>query len=236
MSLLMTIMGEIEEASEVKFPADDEERSLELPTDRPRPTAHSYRGDNMPVVLNAILSAQLRGLAEQHDMTLFMLLYAAWALLLGRLSGQEDIVIGTPIAGRRQPELQELIGIFVNTLPLRVSIGPLKVTSMLCVPSLYRAILDLSGPPDVSENSGTLTRVIVAGEACPPTLIAESARIAPERVIFNEYGPTEATVWATVCNVATEGSGLEELLSNMASLSEETVQQLVRELERGELP
>jgi amino acid adenylation domain-containing protein len=70
-----------------------------------------------------------------------------------------------------------------------------EATSLLCVPSLYQSLLKL---PGVAIGSSTLSNVIVAGEACPPTLISESARRAPGITVFNEYGPTEATVWATV--------------------------------------
>jgi len=96
---------------------------LELPTDRPRPAVQSYRGENVGVVLDAQLSAKLRALAQRHELTLFMVLYAAWAILLSRLGGQDDVVIGAPVAGRQRPELEGLIGFFVNTLVLRVGVG-----------------------------------------------------------------------------------------------------------------
>ncbi|HEY6922733.1 MAG TPA: condensation domain-containing protein, partial [Steroidobacteraceae bacterium] len=96
---------------------------LELPLDRPRPAAESYRGANVAITLGAPLTAKLRTLAQQHDMTLFMVLYAAWSMLLARLSGQSDIVIGTPIANRQHLELENLIGFFVNTLVLRIPVA-----------------------------------------------------------------------------------------------------------------
>lgn len=95
---------------------------LRLPTDRPRPEAQSYRGENVDLVLDARLYAKLRAVAQRHNVTLFMVLCAAWAVLLSRLSGQEDVVIGTPIANRQRPELESLIGFFVNTLALRVEV------------------------------------------------------------------------------------------------------------------
>jgi amino acid adenylation domain-containing protein/thioester reductase-like protein len=97
--------------------------SLELPTDRPRPTVSQYRGRTISVALDATLISSLNALARRHGMTLFMVLYAGWAILLSRLSGQEDVVIGTPVANRRRPEVEGLIGFFVNTLPLRVGIN-----------------------------------------------------------------------------------------------------------------
>lgn len=93
---------------------------IELPTDRPRPAVQSYRGDNVCMVIGPGLSAELKAFAQRKGMTLFMLSYAACAILMSRLSDQEDIVIGTPVANRRRPELHGLIGFFINTLPLRV--------------------------------------------------------------------------------------------------------------------
>ncbi len=97
---------------------------LQLPTDKPRPAVQGYKGQSVPVVLDAPLSAQLNLLARRRGMTLFMVLYGAWAILLARLAGQEDIVIGTPVANRRRLELEGLIGFFVNTLVLRVQVPP----------------------------------------------------------------------------------------------------------------
>lgn len=105
---------------------------LNLPTDHPRPSTQSYRGDLVSFTLDSVLCVRLRTLAQQHDMTLFMLLYAGWALLLARLSGQDDIVIGTPVANRPHFELESLVGLFVNTLVLRVRIsGELRVAELL---------------------------------------------------------------------------------------------------------
>lgn len=95
---------------------------LELPTDRPRPPVQSYRGDAVSVSFDASLSARLKALARRLDMTLFMVVYTGWAIVLSRLSGQADLVIGTPISNRQRSELEGLIGFFVNTLPIRVEI------------------------------------------------------------------------------------------------------------------
>lgn len=75
------------------------------------------------------------------------------------------------------------------------AIKALRVNTLLCVPSLYRRVLAVSSE---SIRDSELSRVIVAGEVCPPALIAESNERAPQVKVFNEYGPTEATVWATV--------------------------------------
>jgi len=94
----------------------------ELPTDRPRPNTQSYRGRNLPVLVDAGLTSDLRAFAQRHELTLFMVLYAAWSILLARLTGQSDVIVGTPIANRQRPELESLIGFFVNTLALRVEV------------------------------------------------------------------------------------------------------------------
>src|SRR6185369_11607892 len=92
---------------------------LELPTDRPRPAAQSYRGATRPVRLSAGLIGQAEALARREGATLFMVLLAAVQALLARLSGQDDLAVGSPVAGRNRMETEELIGFFVNTLVLR---------------------------------------------------------------------------------------------------------------------
>jgi amino acid adenylation domain-containing protein len=94
---------------------------LELPTDCPRPVHQKFDGASVSVRLSASLLDALRALSRQHDATLFMTLLAAFAVLLSRYTGQEDLVVGTPIAGRRRLPLRDhgLIGFFVNTLALR---------------------------------------------------------------------------------------------------------------------
>ncbi|MDF4026964.1 condensation domain-containing protein, partial [Luteibacter sp. PPL201] len=93
---------------------------LALPTDRPRPLQRSYAGGRVSVGLSRALSEGLRALARRHGATLFMVLLAGWGTLLSRLSGQKDVVVGTPVANRRHPATEGLIGFFVNTLALRV--------------------------------------------------------------------------------------------------------------------
>jgi amino acid adenylation domain-containing protein/FkbH-like protein len=93
---------------------------LELPTDRPRPAVQSYRGDTVSFTIGAHLASGLKALARRFNLTLAMALHTAWAILLYRLSGQEDVVIGVPVANRRRTELEGLVGLFVNTLAVRV--------------------------------------------------------------------------------------------------------------------
>src|ERR1700729_480366 len=103
---------------------------LDLPTDHPRPAEQDYRGAIVDLELDELLTARLKTLSRRHGATLFMTLLSAWGALLSRLSGQDDLVIGAPVANRHSSEFENLIAFFANTLALR---------------------LDLSGNPSVSE-------------------------------------------------------------------------------------
>lgn len=96
---------------------------LELPLDRPRPAVPSGRGTLQPFSLSKQDFRQINELAKREDVTLFMLLTAVYNILLHRYSGQEDILIGAPIAGRRRVELEHIIGLFLNTLVLRTDLS-----------------------------------------------------------------------------------------------------------------
>ncbi len=96
---------------------------ITLPGDWPRPAQQGYRGDRLSLALPAALTDELRRLARAEGVTLFMLLFAAFNVVLGRWSGHADLVIGTPIAGRGRSELEDLIGCFVNTLALRIRLA-----------------------------------------------------------------------------------------------------------------
>ncbi|HEU0299134.1 MAG TPA: FkbM family methyltransferase, partial [Longimicrobium sp.] len=103
---------------------------LALPADRPRPARRDHAGAVARVVLDEELTAALKALSKRHRTTLFMTLMAGWAVVLARLSGQDDVVVGTPTANRGRREIEGLIGFFLNTLAHRV---------------------DLSGAPTVAE-------------------------------------------------------------------------------------
>ncbi|HSF41151.1 MAG TPA: non-ribosomal peptide synthase/polyketide synthase, partial [Thermoanaerobaculia bacterium] len=92
---------------------------LELPTDRPRPAVQSFRGASRETRLSAELTRQVHILSRREGATPFMVLLAGFEALLARYSGQEDLAVGTPIAGRNRLETEGLIGFFVNTLVLR---------------------------------------------------------------------------------------------------------------------
>ncbi|WP_157535112.1 non-ribosomal peptide synthetase [Nocardia inohanensis] len=105
---------------------------LELPTDRPRPAVASLAGSRLNVVIDADTHAGLVRLAREHNATLFMVVHTAFALLLSRLSGTSDIAIGTPVAGRGERELDDLIGMFVNTVVFHTRVdGNASFTELL---------------------------------------------------------------------------------------------------------
>ncbi|MGE8058458.1 amino acid adenylation domain-containing protein [Pseudomonas sp. NPDC089547] len=117
---------------------------LSLPWDRPRPERQQYAGDSVALRLDPRLSGELKAVCRRHGATPYMLFMAAWAVLLARLAGQDEVVIGSPVANRQQVEVDGLIGMFVNSLALR---------------------LDVSGAPDVATLLARAKAVVLAGQA-----------------------------------------------------------------------
>ncbi|HEY0734202.1 MAG TPA: condensation domain-containing protein, partial [Herpetosiphonaceae bacterium] len=97
--------------------------ALELPTDRARPAVQTFAGARYPLLIAPALTSDLRALAQRVDATLFMVLLAAFDVLLLRYTGQSDIVVGSPISGRNRGELERLVGLFVNTRLLRADLS-----------------------------------------------------------------------------------------------------------------
>jgi amino acid adenylation domain-containing protein len=118
--------------------------AIDLPTDRPRPAVQTSRGSSRPFQLPGPLMARLRALGQREGATPFMTLLTAFSLLLHRHSNQDDLVIGAPVANRGRPEIERLIGFFVNTLALRV---------------------DLAGDPTFGELLGRVRRVCLGAYA-----------------------------------------------------------------------
>ncbi|EAU61767.1 linear gramicidin synthetase subunit B, partial [Stigmatella aurantiaca DW4/3-1] len=107
-------------------------QALELPADRPRPQVQTSQGAQLSVQLPLALSQEIRALSHREGATLFMTLLAAFQALLARYSGQTDIVVGSPIAGRNRQEVEGLVGLFVNTLALRADVqGSLSFQALL---------------------------------------------------------------------------------------------------------
>ena len=117
---------------------------LALPTDRPRPAVQAHRGMGFGFVVPESVVGGLGRLSRESGATLFMVLLAAFAVVLGRWCGQDDVVVGAPIAGRNRAELEGLIGFFVNTLVLRV---------------------DLSGDPSFADLVGRVREVALSAYA-----------------------------------------------------------------------
>ncbi|WP_338927323.1 non-ribosomal peptide synthase/polyketide synthase (plasmid) [Mycetohabitans endofungorum] len=121
---------------------------LELPTDRPRPAQQSFAGAHVPVQIDARTTRALKRLSGEHGTTLFMTVLAAWSVVLARLSGQDDLVIGTPSANRGHAAIEPLIGFFVNTLALRVNLEDEPTTAQL-LERVRRTTLDAQAHQDL---------------------------------------------------------------------------------------
>ncbi|KAG0225956.1 hypothetical protein BGX31_007457 [Mortierella sp. GBA43] len=121
---------------------------IDLPTDHPRPPQQSFVGSHIPISLDAELTAGLKRLSHKHGVTLFMVMVAAWSAVLSRLSGQDDIVIGTPSANRGRHEIEGLIGFFVNTLALRIGLSGTSTTRSL-LEHVRKCIIGAHGHQDL---------------------------------------------------------------------------------------
>ncbi|MCD0265020.1 amino acid adenylation domain-containing protein, partial [Xanthomonas melonis] len=113
---------------------------LELPTDHPRPAQQEHAGAMLEVVIDQQQTQALKALSQRHGLTLYMTLLASWAMLLSRLSGQDDVVIGSPVANRGRSETEGLIGFFVNTVALRVDVSGSPTLAQLLASVKERAL------------------------------------------------------------------------------------------------
>ncbi|MFJ8798987.1 amino acid adenylation domain-containing protein [Streptomyces sp. NPDC102487] len=122
---------------------------LELPTDRSRSAEQQHDGGRVEFRLGPEDTAALRTLARSHGATLFVAVLTGWSILLARLSGQTDIVVGSPVANRRDPVARSLIGFFANSLALRVDLsgGPSGAEALTRTRSVVRGALDHQALP-----------------------------------------------------------------------------------------
>ncbi|NWB45063.1 non-ribosomal peptide synthetase, partial [Pseudomonas gingeri] len=121
---------------------------LMLPIDRPRPAQQDFAGASLAIRLGAQLNAGLRALAQRRGVTLYMVLMGAWAALLARLSGQAQVVIGSPVAGRGRAELEGLVGLFVNTLAVRIDTAG-KLTGAALLERVKTCVLEAQDHQDL---------------------------------------------------------------------------------------
>ena len=145
---------------------------LQLPTDRPYPPMADHRGASVAVDWPAELQQRVRQVAREHNATSFMVLQAALAVLLSETSASDDVAVGFPIAGRRDPALDEMVGFFVNTLVLRV---------------------DLAGDPTVSELLAQVRR---------RSLAAYEHQDVPFEVLVERLNPTRSLTHHPLVQVA----------------------------------
>ncbi|BDA74266.1 amino acid adenylation domain-containing protein [Calothrix sp. PCC 7716] len=172
---------------------------LELPTDFPRPQVQTYQGASHTLSLSSELTASLKFLCQKEGVTLFMTLLAAFKILLSRYSGQEDIIVGTPIAGRNRTEIENLIGFFVNTLALRS---------------------DLSGNPTFTELLNRVRQVTLdayAHQDLPFQNLVEQLKLA-KNVSYNPV----FQVWFNMINLAQDSFKLNDLTVEPISILETT--------------
>jgi amino acid adenylation domain-containing protein len=176
---------------------------LQLPTDRPRPPIQTFKGEWQKFVLSKALTEAIKQLSQQEETTLFMTLLAVFQALLYRYTGQEDILVGSPIANRNRAELEQLIGCFVNTLVLRTN---------------------LEGNPTFSELLGRVRKVAIEAythQDLPFEKLVEA--LQPNRdlsynplfqVMFVLQNPASNSIWKTE-EIATGTAKFDVLLSMM---------------------
>ncbi|OYP10562.1 hypothetical protein CFC35_40930 [Streptomyces sp. FBKL.4005] len=204
--------------------------TLDLPTDRPRGAGGPPRGGRFTTVLDAPLATALRKLAAERDVTLFTVALAAFHLTLGKLAGQDDVVVGTPVAGRSRIELEELVGCFVNTLAIRADLAGDPAFAEL-LGAVRAEVLGALGHQDVPFErvveavaaGRDLTRTPVfqamftVQDAPVPTLDLGGLRIAP---LATDRGVAPLT--DVVCTLTEDGDRLSACFEFDADLFDES--------------
>ncbi|MBN8226492.1 amino acid adenylation domain-containing protein [Corallococcus macrosporus] len=202
---------------------------LELPTDKPRPRIQSQRGAQVPVHLSGALTEALQALCQREGATLFMGLVSAWQVLLSRYSGQEDIPLGSPIAGRTREDTEGLIGFFVNTLVLRTHVdakasfrallGQVRATTLAAYEHqeapFEKLVEELQ--PRRSLSHSPLFQVLLAIQNAPA--LSQSVGSAPLRLLPLEQAE-QTTQFDLTLSLARTPQGLQGALSYRTDLFE----------------
>ncbi|MCP4659365.1 MAG: hypothetical protein GY856_28475, partial [bacterium] len=153
---------------------------LELPTDRPRPAVQSFRDGSESFRLPSELHERLRALNREHGTTMFMTLLAAFQALLARTTDEQDLAVGTVVAGRNRAEIEGLLGFFVNTLVLRADLSGWPSGWQGQTPPAVERIFDRSG--EVPESSGVAKFALV----CPGKEQGQGVPVAEDRGISGQ--------------------------------------------------
>ncbi|MBW8876584.1 MAG: amino acid adenylation domain-containing protein [Acidobacteria bacterium] len=202
--------------------------ALALATDRPRRAGQSYRAADLRVALPAVVVSPLRALGRQRGATLFMALLSGFAALLERYTGQEDVIVGSPVAGRIRRELEGLIGFFVNTLVLRLDLaGDPAFDSLLgrvretCITAydhqdvpFEKLVADLQPTRDLSRSP--LFQVLFQSLNTPRGEV-----VLPGLVLSPVAGEENTAKFELVLNVVETGEGLDLTLRYNAYLFEQ---------------
>ena len=206
--------------------------ALDLPTDHPRPALPSGRGAVYRFVIDPECCAGLTELSRRHGATLFMTLLAGFAALLGRITGQDDLAVGTPVAGRTRVETEPLIGFFVNTLALRaVLAGDPDLTELLArvrtrllaawvhqeVP-FERVVEELA--PERGASRPPLVQAVLVLQNAPAGPNLSSGQLLPGLALTVSRIGTETAKFDLTCTLTETESGLAGTLEYSRDLLE----------------
>ncbi|HIQ21351.1 MAG TPA: amino acid adenylation domain-containing protein, partial [Planctomycetes bacterium] len=203
--------------------------TLCLPTDRPRPPVAKYRGQSIRGTLPAALSASLASFARDENATLFMVLLAAFEVLLARYSGQSEFAVGSPVANRPLPELERLIGFFANSLVFRCNLGGdptfrelldrvrgVTLGAFAHQEMPFGKLVDLVGPQR-DLNRSPLFQAMFVLQNTPPV----QSEAGGLRIVDVDLGVAQGAAFDVTLNVNQSPEGLELLLVYNTELFEE---------------
>ncbi|HLG64756.1 MAG TPA: condensation domain-containing protein, partial [Ktedonosporobacter sp.] len=214
---------------------------LDLPTDHPRPALQRFRGAMVHSTLSCSLSQALQALSQREGVTLFMTLLTGFVLVLARWSGQDDLIVGTPIANRTRNDIADLIGFFVNTLPLRIHLhGNPTLRQLLArvrdvalqgyahqeLP-YEKLIEELAPQRDASRQA--LVQVAFVYQNVPAVQVSQMAQVRCE----SWPQPTQTAKFDLSLSVSETEQGLSVLLEYNSDLFEPTTaQRMLQQLQR----